>query len=73
MELWDAVYGQTGRFFLPLNFMVGWKPTRTYRGFGRVWHTDNKRFSSLHFQDPTEAGISVLEHSPFNLNRIRRV
>ena len=21
------VYGQTGRFFLPLNFMVGWKPT----------------------------------------------
>jgi hypothetical protein len=21
------VYGQTGRFFLPLNFMIGWKPT----------------------------------------------
>jgi hypothetical protein len=21
------IYGQTGRFFLPLNFMVGWKPT----------------------------------------------
>ena len=23
----QAQYGQTGRFFLPLNFMIGWKPT----------------------------------------------
>jgi len=22
-----AIYGQTGRFFLPLNFLIGWKPT----------------------------------------------
>ena len=28
MELWDAGVEPDGPVFLPLNFMVGWKPTR---------------------------------------------
>ena len=33
---------------------------RAHRDFGRVWHSDHQGFSSLHFQDPIESGLSVL-------------
>jgi hypothetical protein len=47
------VYGQTGRFFLPPNFMVGWKPTL---------HPDHREFSCLHIQDAIARGLFVLNN-----------